>query len=199
MRYKVAAIIVSLFFLPTIALCDNHLDQQNESVNSNDNTYWVDLFLIGLGGISDGASLAGYGLRVRKHLKGSYFLTAMIHRSQEFCHLGGCAVDTQEQRIDVKITELNVGIGYSKRYGIFNLSTSAGLGYLRGTAAVSCDEFATEGLFADDICEEKTLDNVALPIDISLLWGRSMALGMNFHFNFNSVKRFGLTSFVWAF
>ena len=197
MRQTTILILTLLMLYPIAGLPND--SNHNEIVNNSENKYWVDLFLLGLGGISDGAGLFGYGLRVRKHLQGNYFLTTMIHRSQEYCYLAGCAEDTQEQRIDVKITELNIGIGYSNRYGIFNLFTSVGLGYLRGTAAISCDEFATQGFFANDICEERTLDNIALPLDVSLLWGRSMALGMNFHFNFNSVKRFGLTSFVWAF
>lgn len=197
MRQIIALPLIFLFFIPVIGMTDDN--NHNETVNHTENKYWVDFFLFGFGRINDGAGLFGYGLRVRRNLENNYVITASINRSQEYCYISGCATDTQGERIDVKITELNIGIGYLKKYGKLNIFTSAGLGYLRGTAALNCERETAQSLFPDDICESRNLDDIAVPLDFSLLWGKSMAVGLNWHFNFNTIQRFGMLSFVWAF
>ena len=154
---------------------------------------------IGFGGISNGAGLIGYGLGVKRNLSTPYAVTAKILYYQELCYISGCAYDIQENRIDVTITEFNFGISYLYTNDNLKIFSSAGLGYLRGTAAVNCDEFALQQLFSQDICDSVSLDDVSFPLDFSFQWGETTPAGINLHFNFNSIKRISLASFIWSF
>lgn len=103
--------------------------------------------------------------------------------------------DTRES-FSQEYSEINLLFGYRWHGRFYHFSGDVGVGYLSGELGEECTPSSFRAI---ELCKKTKIDSVSVPVNITLLFGKYVGTGINFHATLSPDAQFYSVSWIFAF